>query len=720
MITCDMNNEPPSVCIRHTPGGTPDLMLEEILDASGFWTAMESVRRTQKISRDRFSIAIKPDLDVFNLALPSGTDRHLVQHLASLLRQRGYALITVIDARNTRDSWLLNREPLMVADFVGYDFSGDVYEVTGGDVSASAAQTWSDADFRINFAKNRTHESQVFALCVHNLLGVCPSNVTLSDLGSRCLGLLRESPPHFNLIDGFISFHGAAGERAPVAHKSCTLIASPDALLADVVGASKMGLDPYLSPINAKCLQALGMPSLQGIDGELTRYPMWQNVHPLVAESARKRNEVPGLGGASAAWFQTVDREHFPFREFYSDRLNSFIAPLMARMGDDPRAQWLIVLLNTLIASVGSGILAQHTLFAKGQLERQRKRIEIDLDRFGDGDYLNLPEHLALFEQHVRTGEYTSGRIQLRRLDDAALFFASHEYPIAYDEFVSRVNIGHAIQYMNDYIGGSLVTVARDDHGRTRMQAERNLYLQQPNWMVLFGGDIIDVEKIQLLDYGEDRQTIYWRTVASPNNSAENDDGRVSFIRAPNGCVRMEIFTRQKFSLPLFFQFIRIDLFPGIRDSIVETAYRNFFERTVANMQAQFDGREFRIGYERPTDLIDENSLGDIARYIATALATLSELLRTRSDIAGVGEWFAARSWTSDTRPAPVPDSDGFRHFGPTPAGTRYDSVAGQATDLARRLEEVLLDSPGVFAGLASAVQRDLEAFAEQNGGESR
>jgi hypothetical protein len=715
-----MNKKPPSVCIRHAPGVAPGSMLEEILDASGFWIEIESVRRAQKISRDNLTIAVKPDLDVFNLALPSGTDRDLVHHLASLLRQRGYASITLIDARNTRDSWLLNREPLIVADLVGYDFSGDVFEVAGGDASRSPAQIWSDADFRINFAKNRTHESLVFALCVHNLVGVCPTNVTLSDMGSRCLSLLRESPPHFNLIDGFISFHGAAGERAPVAHKSCTLIASPDALLADVVGASKMGLDPYLSPINSKCLRALGMPSLHGIDGELTPYPMWQNVHPLVAESARKRNEVPGLGGASAAWFQTVDREHFPFREFYTDRLNSFIAPLMARMGEDPRAQWLIVLINTLIASVGNGILAQHTLFAKGQLERQRKRIEIDLDRFGEDDYLNLPEHVALFEQHVRGSENRPGGFHLRWLDDAALFFAAHDYPIQYDQFVSRVSIQHAIQYMNDYIGGSLVTVAEDNQGRVRMQAERNLYLQQPNWIVLFGGDIIDVEKIQLLEYLDDRQTIYWRTVSSPNDSAQYDDGRVSFIRSSNGCMRVEIFTRQKFSLPLFFQVMRIDLFPGMRDSIVENVYRNFFERTVANMQAKFDDREFRIGFERPTDLIDDNGLGEIARYVATALATLSELFRTKSDIAGIGEWFAARSWTSGASPVPVRDSDGFRHFGPVPAGTRYDNVAGQATDLAKRLEEVLLDTPGLFAGLASAVQRDLEVFAEQNEADSR
>ncbi len=709
----------PVVCIRQVPGDAANALLEAVLEACGFWARLESVRRARRLPRKSVSIVVKPDLDVFNLALPSGTDPQLVGHLATLLQRRGYRSITVLDARNGRDDWLLNREPLMVADLLGYDFSGQLYEMAGDGDGGSAADTWARADFRINFAKNRTHESQAYALCVHNLLGVAPASGAKADPAGRCLGLLREAPPHFNLIDAAVSFHGAAGDRAPAALTTCTMIGGTDALLADLAGAAKMGLDPYLSPLNAKCLRALGMPSLTGIDGSLSPYPMWRNVHPLVAESARRRNQAIGLGGAAEAWFQTVDRESFPFREFYSERLNSFIAPLMSRIGEDPRAQWLVVLLNTAIAAIGNGILAQHTLFAKGKLQRQVRPIEIDLGRFDDRHYLELPAQLSGLEVLMRDAAELRGGLRLYRLDDATLFFAAHDFPHNYDEFVSRVNIGHAIQYMNDYIGGSLVTVAEDDHGRVRMQAERNLYLQQPNWMVLFGGDVIDVEKIELLEYGADRQTISWRTVSSPNGSAQHDDGRVSFLRTGNDCVRVEIFTRQKFALPLFFELVRIDLFPGIREPIVEAGYRNFFERTVANLQARFDGREFRVGYERPADLVRDSSPGDVARYLATALATLSELFRNRGDIAGLGEWFAARSWTSSAARTPVLDGDGFRHFGPTPSGTRYDRPGREFTDVARRFEEALADTPGFFAGLATAVQRDFEAFADRQRGDT-
>jgi hypothetical protein len=237
--------------------------------------------------------------------------------------------------------------------------------------------------------------------------------------------------------------------------------------------------------------------------------------------------------------------------------------------------------------------------------------------------------------------------------------------------------------------------------------------------MVLFGGDVIDVEKIELLEYGADRQRISWRTVSSPNGSAQHDDGWVSFLRTDTNCVRVEIFTRQKFALPIFFELVRIDLFPGIRDPIIEAGYRNFFERTVANMQARYDGREFRVGYERPADLVGDSSPVAVARHLATALATLSELLRNRGDIAGLGEWFAARSWTSGGVRPPVLDGDGFRHFGPTRTGTRYDRPGSELTDAARRVGEALADTPGFFAGLATAVQRDFEAFADRQPGDA-
>jgi len=122
------------------------------------------------------------------------------------------------------------------------------------------------------------------------------------------------------------------------------------------------------------------------------------------------------------------------------------------------------------------------------------------------------------------------------------------------------------------------VAIRRDGRRRVVQQAERNLYLQQPNWMVLFGGEVIDVEKLQSIRYGNDSQVIYWRTVRSANDSARFDDGSVSFIRTSAGETTVSVFARQQFALPLFFKVFDVNLAPGIRDPIVETAYTTFFE----------------------------------------------------------------------------------------------------------------------------------------------
>ncbi len=709
-----MDANRPRVSVRRVPGGTPGAVLEQVLEAAGFWQVIKATRRAADRSGTEFRIVVKPDLDVYNLAFASGTDVDLVQHLASLLCQRGFDSITVLDARNSDDSWLLNREPLVVADLAGYDFADTSYTMAGSEQPVSAALAWAEGDFRINFAKNRTHEAYVYALCAHNLLGVSSAEDADLDAAGRCLNVLRQCPPHFNLIDCFVSCHGAAGERAPRMHPTCAFIASPDTLLADLAGASKMGLDPFLSPINAKILRARGLPEDYLIDGDLSVYPMWQNVHPLVADSARRRNAAHGLGRVAASWFQTVDRQNFPFREFYSDRINSFVAPLLERSGEDARAQWLVVVLNHLIAGVGNAIHAQHTVFAKGKLQRQRKPLEVDLSHYAADAYTDLPQYLAPFERLLQDAPSIANSVGLRRYDDAVLFRGNYQFPIAYDEFVQRVSIERSIQYMNDYIGGSQVMVAADSDGRVTMQAERNLYLQQPNWMVLFGGEVIDVEKIELIEYSNDSRTIYWRTVSSPNDSAQCDDGRVSFMRGADGCAHMEIFTHQKFTLPLFFHVAHIDMFPGFRDPIIERGYQTYFDGTVANMHAVFEGREYRVGHdEQRIHPFTQNGLGDVATYLATGLATMSELLRHKDDYASAGEWFAARSWTGTTRAAPVHDTDGFRHFGATPNGSRYDRRSNEFSDYFSQLEEVVTDTPGFFAGLATAIQRDFDAFAD-------
>ncbi|MGM9516316.1 hypothetical protein ACS5PK_18850 [Roseateles sp. DB2] len=687
-----------TVWVHQRAGASGPVLLDELLAACGFWSS---------VADRRGPVVIKPDLDCCEQAPHAGTEAALVEHLIDRLYEHGFTDVAVADVRNEEDAWLHNRDPQLVPELTGWRFrtpQGRSYEV----FDAAGGARWREAALRIVFAKNRTHEEQHFALTVHNLASLAGTRRgTVED----ALQVLREAPPHWCLIDAMTSAHGGAGQRAPRPLATHTLIASPLALLADWAGAARMGLDPYASAVNAAALHAFGLPPHR-VQGPLAPYPLWRNVHPLMARSARQRQAAEGVGALAPAWFQTVDRERFAPRDFYSDRLNALITPLMARVDDNPRAFWIVVTLNLLLARLGGLVKAQHTLFAKDRLRRREAPLLMDPLAYPDTDYDAVPDAMAPYEAllaHLPPGR---NGLRWRHVDGAIVFGNEHVVPVAYDKWVRRVDISRGIQYMNDYIGGATVAVRRDGRGRVRHQAERNLYLQQPNWMVLFGGEVIDVEKLQCIRRAPGRQSIYWRTVASPNDSALADDGCVEFTRTPEGQVRVRVAGRQHFRLPLPFQMLDINLAPALRDPIIEGAYTTFFEGTLANLQAAYEGRDFRIGHDPEA----ENPKRALPRLLATAAAALGELLRSRR---GAGELGDALAWLMGTgasvvkEPAGPPsrttDAQGFVHFSGQPAA---NDASGRDAAFAAGMAALARDAPDFLQGLADAVHRDLDQLA--------
>lgn len=687
----------PAVWILQRAGAPGPALLEELLAACGFW---------DDVASHRGPVVIKPDLDCYEAAPHAGTDPALVEHLVDLLNDHGFDDVTVADARTEDDGWLHNRDPMVVPELVGYRFQtrrGRRYEV----VDDRGGAVWRAAALRIGFAKSRTHEDCRFALGLHNLAALAPVRRGIPE---DALAVLRSAPPHWSFIDAVISAHGGAGHRAPRAIATHTLFASREALLADWAAAARMGLDPYASPVNALALRQLGMPPHR-IVGDASPWPLWRNVHPVMAQAARRRNGSELLGPLSAAWFQTVDRERFALRDFYSDRLNALVTRLLARVDDDSRAFWLVVALNVLLTRIDALVRAHRTLFAKDRLRRRDAPLQIDPKAFAPAVYDAIEGELQPYEallEHVPAGR---NGLRWRHVDGAIVFANEHVLPLPFERFVRRVDIASAIRYMNDYIGGATVVVRRTDRGRKVHQAERNLYLQQPNWMVLFGGEPIDVEKIECIRRRPGRQTIHWRTVASPNNSAHADDGVVAFTRTAAGHTHVRIFGRQRFTLPLAFQLFDIDLAPALRDPIIESAYTTFFERTLANLQAAYAGRDHRIG----RDPAVEDPRRALPRLLATAAAALAELLRERRGLADAGDvvaWMLGSGASQGAAPAgpatPAPDADGFRHFVGAPvaeANARHDQLVAGFAALAR-------DAPAFLQGLADAVHDDLEALA--------
>ena len=162
-----------------------------------------------------------------------------------------------------------------------------------------------------------------------------------------------------------------------------------------------------------------------------------------------------------------------------------------------------------------------------------------------------------------------------------------------------------------------------------------------------WGGQPIDVGKIELVERSLDRHRLTWRTVMSPNGSATFDDGRLTFERSGAG-TRVVVRGRQLFALPPAWAGADLELVPEVRGPLLEEAYRRFFTTTFDNLEACFEGRDFRIGREpsAPTDPL---------------LTTSVELV-----LRGVREW-VSRGREPDRPHATVPagstvDERGFVH----------------------------------------------------------
>ena len=702
-------------------------MLRETLHQSGFWLRLKERTQQAVLRADQLRILIKPDMETFDLNSPTGTDIELVEHLIDLLHNEGYTHVAVGSAADGWDRWLENRDVRVLAELAGYhyitpcqrpyDFLDLSEELVPAEFSRegalsgrSLASAWVDAHFRINFAKNKTHEEFCFALALQNLLSVLPKEdreylalirVPPPDL---CLEILRKCPPHFNLIDAFASNHGSAGTREPHPLETRTLIASADTLLADWAASLKMGIDPYASPVNARSLQEVGLPKDYEIAGSLSPYPGWINVPPLLVHSVRQRNEWAGFARIATPWMQTINRELFPFKSVLDDQLNAFLTEYLSHPDSNFAVYSALMALNYSVAFAGGALEAYRINYSKELLRWKETPLGFDTADYAAADYKAVVAYMMPLQRIIAETPPEPNGLRWRYLDNSVLFEFSHLTPVPFRKFVARVDITRSVQSMNDYIGGASVPIARDNKGKIIYQAERNIYLPQPNWMVFFCGKHIDVCKLEFIEYKPRSHKIFWRTIKSLNSSADFDDGIVTFAAEGKDSTRVTIVARQKFALPLFWQAVNIDLLPQIKNVLVVDAYTRYFRQTIANFEAQYQGRESRIG--RPAGTPPPQPL----ETLAEVFSKLGESLNF-SGLPSLLRSFGVE-WQRNGAPGCTVDEDGFRHF---PAATPDRTSSRGAFDLANLFPQMRAETASFFTDLAEAMRKDLGLTPEQN-----
>jgi len=657
--------EIPTVAIVDGKLLSPDRKLAAALDRAEVWTLLRRAQRDRQPADLR--IVVKPELGGFAPGSPTATDPRLIEHLLDLLYDHGFSNAAVVGTCDSSAAWAENRDLHALADLLGYRYEtpkGRPYDILDladhpafdafppGCVMHGCAisNIWLDADYRIVFSKSRTDEAAGYALCLDTLIDVLPlpdKNTHYRrrrDPGDVAAALLAVAPVQFCLIDGIVAGHGPGGRRAPSAIETNTLIAASDIVLADYVGALKMSLDPTVSPTFAPVACRHPVPQRYLIMGSLSPWPEWQNVAPRVREATRLRQRAEGIDRLVEPWLQCLDPELFPLKHPLDSRINLSLTPLLA----DPSNAWLLDILNELLGWIGQGIEAYRTMFGKDSLRQCVLPLGIDLAALPDSAFTTLIEELKQLESAVAAATRVSSELCWQEIGESTVFCYARMLPIDFDLFTRRVDIARTIQFMNDYLGGVLVPLAYDDTGRPVRQAERNVYLPQPNYLVLYHGKPIDVSKLEVVQYDIDRQRLFWKTIKSENESATCDDGIATFERTAEG-TRVTIMGRQQFMLPTFWQVFDPKYVPGLKPMLVTHAYQTFFDRTMANLEAVVEGREIRIG--RPVDELPTPPIELLMPLLKRLMEIATPVI---AELAGQGR--------RPGEPRGETDADGFTH----------------------------------------------------------
>lgn len=274
--------------------------LDRALADGLFWQTLEDTRVLTGKAKDAFSIVIKPNfMFAYNKRDHSTfTDPALVEALVRALRDKGYEKITIAEAHSTYGQYFGNRGVVDVAKYLGYAVDGSRgYQVV--DLSTDdhvdehfgpalgyhpVPLTWKNADFRISFAKNKTHCYAFYTLTLKNIYG----SLALSDkfkeyhcdrgIYATTIEYLRAYPVHFGIVDAWLSADGPFGIFADSdPNPTHTILAGANLVAVDWVGATKMGVDPKISTYMKLAVKAFGKPEIE-LKGDPTLYNPWLNV----------------------------------------------------------------------------------------------------------------------------------------------------------------------------------------------------------------------------------------------------------------------------------------------------------------------------------------------------------------------------------------------------------------------------------------------------------
>jgi len=325
--------------------------LSKVLSDTHFFDLLEGRLADSGKTREAFSVVIKPNFMFMHSRLDPSTytDPELVVRLVDRIAERGFKNIALVESQTTYSNYYLNRDVVTVAQYLGYrqDANYRIVDLTlemapfyyhGRLGHHVAGPTWRDADFRVSFAKNKTHVFCNYTLTLKNVYGTLPMQDKLREYHTKreydwpTIESLRCFPVHFGLIDAYLSGDGQFGVITdPCPNPTQTIIGGDNLMAVDWVGAKKMGLnpdDPMIGRFLPLAERAFGKPEVQCL-GDLSVYPNWKNVSPIIIHALDLIEEAYGF---SNWWFSvlTAHDARFPFgrKEWPTLVVRKLLAPI--------------------------------------------------------------------------------------------------------------------------------------------------------------------------------------------------------------------------------------------------------------------------------------------------------------------------------------------------------------------------------------------------------
>jgi uncharacterized protein (DUF362 family) len=353
---------------------------DAMLEQAHFFDTLEAVRAKAGKPKEAFRIALKPN---FMMAIRVEdppvvyTDPTLVERWLAKLRDAGYTDLHVVEAQNVYSLWYRNRSVNHVARVIGLGSDGyQVHDLTneqfpydyGGRMGHHfVGETWRDADFRISFAKNKTHDVSRCTLVIKNTYGCLPARDKFKEyhqkreVDTSTVQALKHFPIHFAAIDATWSLDGPLGYkegfdvvtdadgkviREGNIHKTDTVIGGRDFLAVERVGMLKMGLDPDQDRwFYMLSKEAFGERPHEWV-GETCTYEGWLNVGAVTCAMLDFGEELGVFAHFLGESMAHVNTDLFPMkkRTWFRRRMHAigryfFIRKVRARKGDAVRQQ---------------------------------------------------------------------------------------------------------------------------------------------------------------------------------------------------------------------------------------------------------------------------------------------------------------------------------------------------------------------------------------------